>query len=61
MIWSIEPMRRKHLTQAMVIERDAYPRGWSQRLFAGELEQVRDRTRCTSSLARAAPCSATAV
>ena len=42
----IEPMRRKHLNQAMVIERDAYPRGWSQRLFAGELEQVRDGTRC---------------
>jgi ribosomal-protein-alanine N-acetyltransferase len=42
----IEPMRRRHLTQAMEIERDAYPRGWSQRLFAGELEQVREGTRC---------------
>jgi ribosomal-protein-alanine N-acetyltransferase len=42
----IEPMRRRHLNQAIEIERDAYPRGWSQRLFAGELEQVRDGTRC---------------
>jgi ribosomal-protein-alanine N-acetyltransferase len=41
----IEPMRRRHLSQAMVIEADAYPRGWSERLFAGELDQVRDRTR----------------
>lgn len=42
---TIVPMRRKHLRAAMPIERDAYPTSWSQRVFEGELDQVRDGSR----------------
>lgn len=36
----IEPMRRRHIGQALTIEHDAYPNGWSHRLFLSELDQV---------------------
>ncbi len=41
----IEPMRRRHLRQAMPIETAAYPTSWSRTVFEGELDQVRDGTR----------------
>jgi len=42
----IEPMRRRHLRQAMPIEGAAYPTSWSRSVFEGELDQVRDGSRC---------------
>ncbi len=36
----IEPMRRRHLRQAMPIEAAAYPTSWSRSVFEGELDQV---------------------
>jgi ribosomal-protein-alanine N-acetyltransferase len=42
---TIEPMRRRHLRQAMPIEAAAYPTSWSRSVFEGELDQVRDGTR----------------
>lgn len=37
---TIEPMRRRHLRQAMPIEEAAYPTSWTRRAFEGELDQV---------------------
>jgi len=41
----IEPMRRRHLRQAMPIEAAAYPTSWSRSVFESELDQVRDGSR----------------
>lgn len=41
----IEPMRRRHLGQALTIEQASYPRPWSRRVFESELDQVSDGTR----------------
>jgi len=41
----IEPMRHRHVVAALVIERSAYPKPWSERVFHAELDQVRDRVR----------------
>lgn len=41
----IEPMRRRHLRQAMPLEAAAYPTSWSRSVFEGELDQVRDGSR----------------
>lgn len=41
----IEPMRRRHLRQAMPLEEAAYPTSWSRSVFEGELDQVRDGSR----------------
>ena len=42
----IEPMRRRHLRQAMPIEAAAYPTSWSRSVFESELDQVRNGSRC---------------
>jgi ribosomal-protein-alanine N-acetyltransferase len=42
---TIEPMRRRHLRQAMPIEEAAYPTSWSRSVFESELDQVRDGSR----------------
>lgn len=42
----IEPMRRRHLRQAMPIEEAAYPTSWSRRAFESELDQVSGGSRC---------------
>ncbi|MGI9051534.1 MAG: ribosomal protein S18-alanine N-acetyltransferase [Ilumatobacteraceae bacterium] len=41
----VEPMRHRHVAPALVIERSAYPKPWSERVFHAELDQVRDRAR----------------
>lgn len=41
----IEPMRRRHLRQAMPIEQAAYPTSWSRSVFESELDQVRSGAR----------------
>mgnify|MGYP003119138454 CR=1 FL=1 len=41
----IEPMRRRHLRQAMPLEEAAYPTSWSRTVFEGELDQVRNGSR----------------
>lgn len=41
----IEPMRRRHLRQAMPIEERAYPTSWSRSVFESELDQVRNGSR----------------
>lgn len=41
----IEPMRRRHLRQAMPIESAAYPTSWSRRVFESELDQVASGSR----------------
>jgi ribosomal-protein-alanine N-acetyltransferase len=44
-VLTIEPMRRRHLRQAMPIENDAYPTSWSRAVFESELDQTRDGSR----------------
>lgn len=41
----VEPMRRRHVPAALAIERVSYARGWSERVFHNELDQVRDGRR----------------
>ena len=41
----IEPMRHRHVSQVLDIERTAYPKPWSSRVFHDELDQVREGTR----------------
>ena len=41
----IEPMRHRHVGQALAIERTAYPKPWSARVFHDELDQARDGAR----------------
>jgi ribosomal-protein-alanine N-acetyltransferase len=41
----IEEMKRKHLTDLLPIEQDAYPKPWSRSVFESELEQVRSGNR----------------
>jgi ribosomal-protein-alanine N-acetyltransferase len=41
----IEPMRRRHLRQAIPIEQAAYPTSWSRTVFESELDQTRDGSR----------------
>ena len=38
-------MRHRHVGDALAIERTAYPKPWSGRVFHAELDQVRDGTR----------------
>jgi len=38
---SIEPMRHRHVGQVLAIERRAYPKPWSAKVFHDELDQVR--------------------
>ena len=38
---TIEPMRHRHVGQALAIERAAYPRPWSAKVFHDELDQAR--------------------
>lgn len=42
----VEPMRRRHLRQAMPIEDAAYPTSWSRTVFESELDRARDGSRC---------------
>jgi len=42
---AIETMRHRHVGQALAIERAAYPKPWSEKVFHDELDQVRDRAR----------------
>lgn len=42
----IEPMRRRHLRQAMPIEAAAYPTSWSRTTFESELAQTGNGSRC---------------
>jgi ribosomal-protein-alanine N-acetyltransferase len=42
---AIDPMRHRHVTQALAIEQTAYPKPWSARVFHDELDQVRESTR----------------
>lgn len=42
----IVPFRRRHLRQVLAIENQVYPRPWTQGVFASELAQVRDGSRC---------------
>ncbi len=44
--FTIEPMRRRHLRQVLPIELAAYPKSWSRSVFEGELDQVRNGSRC---------------
>jgi len=37
----IEPLRIKHVSQIMEIERDAYPRPWTAKVFHDELREAR--------------------
>jgi ribosomal-protein-alanine N-acetyltransferase len=37
----VEPMRPRHVSQIMAIERDAYPRPWSAKVFHDELREAR--------------------
>jgi ribosomal-protein-alanine N-acetyltransferase len=37
----IEPMRRRHLADVMVIEQASYPKPWSRNVFLSELELAR--------------------
>ena len=56
----IEPMRHRHVNHALAIERTAYPKPWSARVFHDELDQVRDGTRLLPDRqARPTPSSAT--
>lgn len=41
----LEPMRRRHLSQVLPIEQQAYPSAWSRNVFESELAQVRCGTR----------------
>ena len=41
----IEPMKRQHLRQILPIERGAYPKSWSRRVFESELAQVENGSR----------------
>ena len=38
----VRPMRRRDLGAVMAIERQSYPRPWTEHTFRGELERVRD-------------------
>ena len=38
---SIEPMRHRHVGQVLAIERGAYPKPWSTKVFHDELDQMR--------------------
>ena len=37
----IEPMRRRHVNQIMVIENDSYPRPWTPSVFESEIDLAR--------------------
>ena len=53
----IEPMRPRHVGQIMAIERDAYPRPWSAKVFHDELRRgPRPAAATTSSRGAAARC-----
>lgn len=41
----IEPMRNRHLGQVLAIERSAYPKPWSERVFRDELDRAREDVR----------------
>ncbi len=41
----IEPMRHRHVSQILAIERAAYPKPWSAQVFHDELDQARDAHR----------------
>jgi ribosomal-protein-alanine N-acetyltransferase len=43
---SIAPFRRRHLRQVLAIENQDYPRPWTPGVFASELAQVREGSRC---------------
>ena len=42
----VEAMRHRHVGAALAIERTAYPKPWSERVFHSELDQARDGARC---------------
>lgn len=42
---NIVPFRRRHLREAMPLERSAYETSWSRKVFESELDQVRDGSR----------------
>lgn len=42
---TIEPMRRRHLKQALPLEVAAYPTSWSRSVFESELDQVANGSR----------------
>lgn len=42
---TIEPMRVRHIPKALEIERAAYERGWSERIFQDELAEARNGRR----------------
>ena len=41
----VEPMRKRHLRQVLLIESSAYPKPWTRAVFESELAQVRDGSR----------------
>ena len=42
---TLTPLRRRHLKAVMAIEKQVYPRPWTQGVFLSELEQVRKGNR----------------
>jgi [ribosomal protein S18]-alanine N-acetyltransferase len=42
---SIEPMRKRHLTQVMAIEQQCYPRPWTRSIFESEIAQIHPESR----------------
>jgi ribosomal-protein-alanine N-acetyltransferase len=42
----IEPLRRRHLSGVMAIEKVSYPKPWSEKVFVNEIEMMRRGERC---------------
>ncbi len=42
---TLEPMRRRHLSRMMPIERAAYPKSWKRSVFESELSQIAQGSR----------------
>ncbi len=42
---SVEPMRKRHLTQIMAIEQQSYPRPWTRGIFESEIAQIHPESR----------------
>jgi [ribosomal protein S18]-alanine N-acetyltransferase len=42
---SVEPIRKRHLTQIMAIEQQCYPRPWTRSIFESEITQIHPESR----------------
>jgi ribosomal-protein-alanine N-acetyltransferase len=42
---SVEPMRKRHVTQIMAIEQQSYPRPWTRGVFESEIAQIHPESR----------------